>query len=598
MTSTVIGFDTETVQAGPHNAQYPYTAQFCLESGTEFYLINPTLSPKRMREMCCRWLWRYFPHGGVLNAFNLPFDAEQAFFRDRLQVTKDRIFERFQVTRAHWFVLKGNLGEGTPFLEIHFSDGRHGVFIDSAKFFEGMNLAGISARHTNLKKLERPKYLGKRKPNDKEAARFREYAMVDARVCVELGKIIRQYHAKAGIENQTFSIAHLAGEYFFQKTCDGRKLDDPGPKVQEFAYDAKFGGYRASYREQGIYPGYAHLDVVSLYPFAACKMLPYIGGEFVRSSKIEREGIYRISTVLEEKGRPLFYKRNPHNNLSFQALRTPITFTTTEPEIMVYRNRFPSWKFKIIEGYRWKGNTHQAAPLKTYMMEHFQEKAKYEKGSPDEWKRNYHKDLMNHLTGKFDATIRQGATSEIVYITPEGEKSYSTPRPGKLQNYFVAAILRGYARAFMWNSTFGIPVAQYMTDSVDIPKRFIGRFKQSKALGGWDLETEGTMIFFRTGCYGYYNRVKGWTKTALHAISLNFEDFIRIISGPPTGTGKNKGQYGYTKTRMMRVAESLRRDGGKTAFRFAPAWKNIPGVGDKFNKAVRLWVGRTLRKKK
>ena len=589
MNPQIIGFDTETIQAGPYNAQHPLTAQFCIEGGTEFYLKNPTLSPKKMRQMCVQWLWDYFPHGGVLNAFNLPFDTIMGFFRDNLPAIKQRIFERFELRGGRWIVFKGNLGDGTPFIELIFSDGRRGVMIDSAKFFEGMNLAKVSEKHTTFKKLERPDYLGKRRPNKREEKYFREYAMVDARVCVELGAIIRKYHQLAGIENQTFSVAHLAGEYFFQKTCKGRKLDDPGPRIQNFAFDAKFGGYRTSFCDSGIYYRLAHLDVVSLYPWAACQMLPYFGGKFAPSYKIEREGIYRIKTNGLYDGRPLFYKRNKGHNLSFQPLRTPIVFTATEPEISAYLRVYPKWKFEILEGYCWKGNLKQEAPLKTYMMEHFLEKAKYEKGSPDEWKRNFHKDLMNHLTGKFDASVRDGGLDETVYITPTGEKRFGTVRPGKLQNFFVAAILRGISRAYMWEKTIKMPVYQFMTDSVDVPIKYIPKFKLGKGLGEWDLETKGTMVFFRTGCYGYHTK-KGWTKTALHAISMNFPDFVKTLASPPKGEGKNKGEWGYFKTRMTRVFESLRRDGGKTAFRFAPQWKNIPGVTLKLSKEVRTWL--------
>jgi hypothetical protein len=224
------------------------------------------------------------------------------------------------------------------------------------------------------------------------------------------------------------------------------------------------------------------------------------------------------------------------------------------------------------------------------MQEHFVGKAKYQKGSADEWKRDFHKNLMNHLTGKFDASIREGALDETVWVTPYGEKHFGGRRPGKLQNKFVAAILRAYARAFMWEKTIKLPVVQFMTDSVDVPLKYKNRFKLSKAMGGWDLEAEGTLIFFRTGCYGYYSKKLGWTKQALHAISMGFQDFLKTIAGKPRGVGENRGNYGYWKVRMTRIAESLRRDHGKTAFSFGPAWKNIPGVDEKFSRRVAKWL--------
>lgn len=587
MIGRIIGWDIETAAFGSQGTQYPYLFQIYGGKGVEYIHENKTLSSKSFTTAFIKFLDDFCLPNDVFVNYNLGFDGPQTFFRQDLQVINRKVFRRFQVGNKV-LTVTGILDNPTPFLECYFNDGRKIYFIDSSKFFEGLNLADVAKQYSSISKMERPSCIG-RIPSYKERSNYFKYAMIDAQVCYELGLIIKKYHDLASLKNVTFSVAHLAGTSFNQNFCDSRKLDNPGPGIEGAAYWAKFGGYRCSFLKQGIYKNYSHLDIVSLYPWAYSNMKAYFDGRYFQTMKLEPEGIYKIQTVLpKDEIQPLFLGRVKHR-IIMQPLNTPVTFWTTEPEISVYNKIHKAWKYRILNGYVWRGQNSNR-PLAKWVALHFAEKSKYQKGTPDEYKRNFHKDMLNHLTGKFDASI---STNEECYITSEGEKDFSTKRPGMLRNYFVAAVLRAKARAKVWFDAYGLS-GQFMTDSIDIPMRYATKkyFDIGSNLGQWAVEVpRGDMVFYRNGAYLYFDSIKKTSlpplKNALHGFQNDWHVFLGLL---------RLGGGWYERHKMMRIKESLRKDGGLSAFKFYDKPFEFKNVSKKLQEEVTKWLkGKRLK---
>jgi hypothetical protein len=98
-----------------------------------------------------------------------------------------------------------------------------------------------------------------------------------------------------------------------------------------------------------------------------------------------------------------------------------------------------------------------------------------------------------------------------------------------------------------------------MTDSIDIPRKELHRFKLGKGLGQWGIKSEGDLIFLRTGTYTYWGR-KSHDTEGHHGIQLrnkktnkfDVKQWFRFLK---------KGGGTYTRRRMVRAREALRRDG-------------------------------------
>src|SRR4029077_9742359 len=217
--------------------------------------------------------------------------------------------------------------------------------------------------------------------------------------------------------------------------------------------------------------------------------------------------------------RPLFQRRGKHGEILTQPINTPVSFWTTGHELLAYQRVWPQWRYKIMVGYEWKGKG-KAYPLREWADYAFG--IKNSAKSKADWRYHFGKGLANHITGKFDSSLK---LSEETWLTPQGEMTFQETRPGSLRNYFVAALIRGKVRAKVWGEArywqqFPVnPSIQEMTDSIDIPRSELWRFKLGKKLGDWEIDSEGDLVFLRTGTYIYWNHRKPG-KVAYHGIQM------------------------------------------------------------------------------
>jgi len=591
--NNIWGYDTETVEK--NGGGQPYTFQLTC-GDIQLFHEQKDLNPVHFRNVFLGTVGRYCEDGDALFSYNLFFE-NQVLFRDRLFLfSQNRIDIKFGDCR-----IRGVLEEPTPFLSLTYGEGTRKQktiwIIDSAKYFggdTGQTLEVVAKEFLPMRKLKRPPYLGKRKPFSYEKKSFKNYAMVDSLLTESLGGIIKKYHNEAGLDKWCFSVAHLAGQFFNKDFCEGRKLDLAHPVIEGGAMWSRFGGYRRGWVPSGIYENFVHLDLKSAYPWAYSNIRAYFKGAYYDSRKIpnDGEGIYKIDTVLPRNDiRPLFQRRGKNNRIETQPLNKRIQFWTTGLEILAYKKIWgKEWDYKILKGYEWKGQN-KYKPLKAWADYAFKIKESA-KGDKSDWRYNFGKALANHITGKFDSSLKMNKEE---WLTPQGLITIQDIRPGSLRNLFVASIIRGKVRARVWaesryNQKFPPePSIQEMTDSMDIPEKNLKHFKISDKLGGWGIECKGTLIFHRTGSYLYYDKGK-FPKVAFHGIQFRnpktgkFDpvSFLKFVG---------KGAGIYYRVRMVRARESLRVDRGKSALRFRPKKFNLK-IPKNFIKEVAQWLKR------
>lgn len=557
MINKPIGFDMETVEK--RGGGHPYTFQI-VKGPIRIYQVFPSQNASLVRNSLLKILNKVSEEGDFVVSYNLAFDVGTGLFRDSLGLFKKSSF-RVKAGIKNWRI-EGVLSGHTPFIHLYFGYKKL-TMIDGAKYFggEGIRLDDVSKMFKGFRKLEPPKYLGQRFPKPREEKHFKAYAMRDAEVCEEIGKVVAQWHQTAGQEKICYSLAHLMGNYFNDSFCEGRKLDYPGGHIEACAGWAKFGGFLDFHGDSGIYKKMAHVDINSAYPWAMTRMKAYFNGKYRQSLKLEREGIYKISTVLpKNEKRPLFLKRIPNKSLEWQPLNQKISFWVTEPEISIYKKLRRGWKFKILDGYVWVGQN-KYRPLKLWSEKFFKLKNEVKHNKRLKFLYEFYKGALNHLTGKFDASIHLNPEE---WITENGDEIRDRTRPGLLRNYFVASIIRGMVRAYLWKWANRANSFQEITDSLDIQQKNIKKIPLSKEMGGFSLETKGDLLFIRRKAYLYFDSVRRNTakplRVALHGIQLkDWRVLLRLIK---------KGGGTYTRHKMRRVKGSLAKDGGVSAFSF------------------------------
>lgn len=588
MLGRVWGFDTETVLK--NGGGWPYTFQ--LVSGEiQLFYEQKNLNATQFRAAFLNAVDRYCEDGDALFSYNLFFE-NQVLLRDRMWLFRENRLTGFSVGNCK---ISGVLEDPTPFLSLKFPNKTVWV-LDAAKYFQGDHggsLEEVAKEFLPIRKLKRPGYLGQRKPKPHEMARFKAYSMMDSYLTSDhgLGQLVLNYHKEAGLDQWCFSVAHLAGQFFNKKFCGGKKLDLASNQIEGGAVWARFGGYRRGWGEPGVYEDFVHLDLKSAYPWAYRNMRAYFGGQYVVSHVVPRdgEGVYKIETILPNRDiRPLFQKRGKHGEIQTQPINTPISFWTTGHELLAYRRVWPAWKYRIIKGYEWKGQN-KNKPLERWADYAFGIKDSAKDKS--DWRYHFGKALANHITGKFDSSLKM---SEETWLTPSGPVTFQDTRPGSLRNYFVAALIRGKVRARVWGDSrywqqFPVrPSIQEMTDSIDIPRSELHRFKLGKGLGQWGIDSEGDLIFNRTGTYTYWGKKAG--KVAYHGVQMrnkrtnrfDVKMWFRFL---------RKGGGTYTRKRMVRVREALKLDGitARRALYFYDK-KFTFKVSNKFKEEFRAWL--------
>jgi hypothetical protein len=555
----IIGFDTETINHILHTIQ--------MYDGKEemFWEDNIPKSPiKRLL---------LFPKNSIIFAHNLPYDLNillesyyidflagqspiQPLFLTNVAQIRGEIFEgianfaRFKIKLNH---------EETPYRI---------MFIDSWNFFK----AGLAklAKMVGMEKLDRPIYLGSRKPmSEYEEEHFLKYAKMDSVIEYQLGMFILKLHEEFDIP-LSISAPQYASRVF-RKAYLKNDLHYYSKRFNYFSWFSYSGG-RTCLRMRGYSPNVAEYDIRSLYPYAsATQPLPFKSkvewfdgkktdiGELIESGW---EGIARISWKYHDIDLyPALHRR--YDNRGWQMLYFPLSasWVSATPEIKEALKE--NCEINYQEAYLFYPDHEDINhDLKRFMEYFYEEKIKAERDNdPIQYQKA--KLCLNSLIGKFAQHTEDRASSS--------DKSSRIVKTGSIYYPIFASLTLSNAKSILHKYLHKYNALYWDTDSVFTQKKVeelgdnMGQFKLEKVtINDEEIPIIGDFYGIRSK---FYFLVKDGVVLACgtHGIWVKpREKVFQILQENPT-----KKTLSYEVGHLFKGRESLARKlGGMVHFDF------------------------------
>lgn len=362
---------------------------------------------------------------------------------------------------------------------------------DLRNIFTNWSLAKMG-KFLGLIKLEKPEYLGQRKPEtEQEKFYFRQYAMRDAEIGYFCGKWLINKFGKLGL-----SLPSMAFSYFNRNHKPNGLYLRIEPEITDklrLAY--KGGRCEAWIRGTPEKPIFTY-DVVSLYPSVMLENPFPIGQKgFNQRSSINlcNDG-FAFCRVKQDAEIPLLCVKSWCSDGNYKLVFPNGVFEGwfTYPELRYFHIKKLGKILKVYEAFETKG---ARMYFKSYIKEFFELKQN-DKEHADFWKL-----CMNSLYGKF----AQDAHSPEIEITPENKivisKEITSKKQAFLTNVLVSAYITAYARIKMHRlyENFGFENLVYTdTDSIHTFKEY-GQI--GKGLGELDFKVSGQGTYIRSKFY-------------------------------------------------------------------------------------------------
>lgn len=418
-------------------------------------------------------------------------------------------------------------------------------FVDTFKFFM-MGLDKVAKLlDLPVRKLERPEYLGERKPNESEFAYFRKYSLIDSEAVYYLGKEIMKFHKLYDVDpKMTVSPASLSKKVFFRRFLKNKVYLPKSKEAVYFALKSYWGG-----RTEAFCGGTEDIKVYdynSFYPYAMHKIFIPVEAnawKFTRDFNSEF-GFYRI------KGEMPFMKVSPlpvkNQRLMFPVGNFDVTVTGFEAKhILKYAKNT-----KIMQGYYYNGQEDYS--FNEYVDHFYREKENIDrKKDPTGYIRT--KLLLNSLYGK---TIELNESYQYYHaLTSSG-----TPNPygkriqtGGFFNPPVASWITGFCRAKLFEEMkkHEESIMYCDTDSLGVQADDYD-VKTGTRLGKLKLEGSGRGTIVREKVYIISGEVN---KIAKHGFWGNDDQFKAYI---------NDSMERYRVKRMVKLMEAKKQ--GKKPF--------------------------------
>jgi len=521
------GIDVETVKGKLYSIQV-------FGEGVSIFKFAEGMTAKEIID----WLYE-ITDGGIFYAHNLSFDFGVMFHK--LLETQEKIV-RFDDVRCTI------LYPEPCYAVITKQKHRSLVFSDSMNFYPMSLKKAASYVGHDIAKLDRPKYLGKRKPTKKEMEYFVRYAMIDAEICYYLALDIAATHEEFDI-NMRYSVSYASiAAKIYKKYFMTEEIPLPPPNITELALAAYHGGRTEAMGFGHIKDGRVY-DIRSSYPWSMSHTKIPLDHNWVETDELSEDGFYLISGKLPKmKISPLCIDQ--------KLLIAPIgefkCVAVTGIEAIDIKKH--ASEFKVIKGYVFKGKYNYS--MRDY-VDFFYEK---KQTAPDKTARLKYKLLMNALYGK---TIQLNAPDKSErkmtgYTSGKGFEVVDNRRiPAGMFNPAIASWITGRSRSKLFNKMKEYePFVVYCdTDSIFVTKK-CPVIKSSDELGEWALEAAGDLYIIREKFYIVEKEGK-IVKSGRHGFQGKPEEQLRIFK-----EGKNKNKY--TIERMVKYYESQRRD--KTPF--------------------------------
>ncbi|MFH8119888.1 MAG: DNA polymerase [Candidatus Aenigmatarchaeota archaeon] len=393
------------------------------------------------------------------------------------------------------------------------------IFIDLAAFFHS-SLEKIAEEFNLPRKLEKPEYLGLRKPTRKELDYFIKYAMQDAKICYYLGKILISWHKKFDIDISRIPTCSpaLFSSRIFKKHFLKDTIKLPHKPIVQLALLSYWGG-RSECFIYGFVEKCYYYDFNSFYPYALTQIPIPIENKWKFTTKFDGEnGFYVITAEIKnQKINPLPVKKE---RLIFPYGKFKTVVTGYELKEALNEN--------IQIHYGWIYTGRSSSSVKDFVLHFYNLK----KNAKNPIEKCFYKLILNSIYGKFIQLKEEKAMGKNLFLA------------GGLFNPVIASWVTGFCRSKLYSlmKKYEDKVIYCDTDSLitlEPIKEDVGN-----DLGKLKLEYVGWGIFVREKCYIIKD------KFVHHGYIGNKETFMKMIL-------ENKTQY--TVKRILKFRAAIRR---------------------------------------
>jgi hypothetical protein len=534
----LFGSDSETINGDPLTLQIcgPFSTMTDLDAYIKQY--KDARGPEDYFEYVDRdsifpEFWRYHrlrirPNGVNITYFhNLNFDLRvlfRAYLKTLYEQNNDIAFE----TEVDGELLKVKILFGkVNKAEIVTARGRLQV-LDSKAFSQASLAKSLQMFRIPQDKLEHPEGLGTLNfgalpKSDARRVKFEAYSLQDARAECGLGLRIMEFHEEYKVP-PCLSLPAFAAKVFRRHFLRANESIPFPPlevvKASELSYHGgKNGFYLPS--PQAIEDLY-EVDINSAYPDGMKRLPGITKGEFysVNEYVSGAAAIYCISGTINESHAQAKYRLI--FNHAFKPVKgefKDLWHTSWEMGAIIDS---PCIKLTRVKGYVWRPAEGSDNPFARFVDHFYHLKETTPKKDP-----NYHfyKIVLNALYGKLVSTIEVRAAEGEDEIRKLRELGVQLPafiridekydkvlgkfvsiarnwRAGSLYNPFLASLITGYARRYLYDLETQLEAYHSATDSVKTKHLVEG----TKGLGGVKVECYGRCYLFRNKLYLHFSK--------------------------------------------------------------------------------------------
>jgi hypothetical protein len=389
-TKNIISFDIETSNNNKN---------FCLGDVYDGKIHKTFYEQK---EMSNYFLKNIFPNTYIAST-NLMFDFLMLYPTSELHK-----FEIIQ-NSGHFITCKYKIPHGTKINK----EGKKVNTYNSNVFVDSLNYMNISVEEAgkilNLKKLEKPEFLGYKPQTEKEWKQLKEYNQRDTEVTYELMKMLQEGFNKLG-GNMKITVSSTALDIYKRKYLPKMIIKEEAilkkEGINDFIYKSYYGGRTEIYK-RGLVANLKYYDVCSLYPSVMCNEYPlpqsikYI--EKPTNKVFEYEGVSDVEVEIQYLHIPLLpYRDEALKKLIFPSGKWRGVYTHLEIRKAIELG------YKINHIYKTYIYTKTFYPFKEYVEDIYKKRMEYqEKDNPLQ---TVMKLCLNSLYGKFGQRHLQNLT--------------------------------------------------------------------------------------------------------------------------------------------------------------------------------------------
>lgn len=511
----VFGGDNETYMGEPHTAQ--------LYDGKD--LLFEYVTPATVFKTWATYLFDRSRDRGVNICYVhfLRFDSPVIFYEKRLAMYEQVSEIKFDYKGYEIEMLFGKINKVTISRK-----GRKVHLLDSWSFTQASLAKSLEMYKLDARKLDKSPALeeaigrvrfNELPPNHPLRLEFEEYGKVDAISEYKLGVKIMEFHDKYKVR-PAISLPQFAARvfrhHFFKRE---EVIPFPSAAILEPAELSYHGGKNGFYLDKPTVVEDAYeVDISSAYPYAMTKIPQMIDGDFVRVRDFDPKsvGIYKVSG--EDLGKyPLIFDHD------FKPVRGKFSGLWTTSYELARALRAHEVKVKVEEGWVWVPNPrYDHNPMREYVEHFYALKEQTPKDDPNYY---FYKIMLNGLYGKFVQTTevrsfevyeeeqderadpvkqRHRVPSDYKWDEVLGKfiKSERIHKAGGLYNPFIATLITGFVRGYLYDLERKYGAFHSATDAVKTTKKP----ESIPGLGGLKIETMGRCYAFRNKLYLHFGR--------------------------------------------------------------------------------------------